>query len=95
MALTPLRNQVVLQQIEPEEEKTEAGIVIPDSAQEQPQKADVIAVGPGKHEDGELVEPDVSDGDTVLFGRYSGTEVEFGGEEYLVMDADDVLAIVK
>lgn len=95
MELTPLRNRVVLQQIEPEEETTEGGIVIPDTAKEQPQKAEVIAVGPGKKEDGELVEPDVEDGDTVLYGKYAGTEVEFGGDEYLVMDAEDVLAIVQ
>ncbi len=95
MELTPLRNRVVLRQIEPEEETTEGGIVIPDTAKEQPQKAEVIAAGPGKKEDGELVEPDVDEGETVLYGKYAGTEVEFGGEEYLVMDAEDVLAIVQ
>lgn len=94
MSLEPLRNRVVLQQIEPEEEQTDAGIVIPDTAQDEPQRAEVIAVGPGKQNNGEVVEPDVSEGDQVLYGKYSGTEVEFDGNEFLVMDASNVLAIV-
>ncbi len=95
MELTPLRNRVVLQKIEPEEKQTEGGIVIPDTAQDQPQRAEVIAVGPGYMENGEVVEPDVEEGDIVLFSQYSGTEVEFSGEELLVMDAGDLLAVVK
>ncbi len=95
MNLKPLGNRVVLQVVEPEEEQTEAGIVIPDSAQEQPQQADVIAVGAGKREEGEVHEPEVSEGDRVIFGKYSGTEVTVDGEEYLVMDAEDVLARVQ
>lgn len=95
MDLKPLRNRVILKQIEPEEETTEGGIVIPDSAKDQPQRAEVIAVGPGDKTNGEVVEPDVNDGDEVLFGKYSGTEVEFSGEEFLVMDADNILAVVN
>jgi chaperonin GroES len=95
MDLKPLRNRVVLEQIEPEEKQTEGGIVIPDTAQEQPQKANVIAVGPGDKKNGEVVEPDVEEGDTVLYSKYSGTEVEFGGTELLVMDASDLLAVVN
>lgn len=95
MDLQPLRNRVVLKQIEPEEETTESGIVIPDTAQEQPQKAEVIAVGPGKQENGKVVEPDVVEGETVLYSKYAGTEVEVSGEEYLVLDADNVLAKVS
>ncbi|MFB6345761.1 MAG: co-chaperone GroES [bacterium] len=95
MDLQPLRNRVVLKQIEPEEETTEAGIVIPDTAQEEPQKAEVIAVGPGKQENGETIEPEVSDGDTVLYSKYAGTEVEVSGEEYLVLDAENVLAKIQ
>lgn len=95
MDLQPLRNRVVLKQIEPEEQTTESGIVIPDTAQEQPQKAEVIAVGPGKRENGKVVEPDVAEGDTVLYSKYAGTEVEVSGQEYLVLDADNVLAKVS
>lgn len=95
MDLQPLRNRVVLKQIEPEEETTESGIVIPDTAQEQPQKAEVIAVGPGKQENGKVVEPEVAEGDTVLYSKYAGTEVEVSGQEYLVLDADNVLAKVS
>lgn len=95
MDLQPLRNRVVLKQVEPEEETTESGIVIPDTAQEQPQKAEVIAVGPGKQDNGDFVEPDVAEGDTVLYSKYAGTEVEVSGEEYLVLDADNVLAKVS
>ncbi len=94
MALQPLGNRVVIKVLEPEEEKTAGGIVIPESAQDQPQQAEVIAVGPGKFEDGEQVEPEVDEGDKVVFGKYSGSEVEYDGQEYLILDADDILAIV-
>lgn len=95
MDLQPLRNRVVLRQVEPEEETTEAGIVIPDTAKDQPQKAEVIAVGPGKKENGKVVEPEVDKGDTVLYSKYSGTEVEVSGEEFLVLDSDNILAKVS
>lgn len=95
MDLEPLRNRVVVQILEPEEETTESGIVIPDTAQEQPQKAEVIAVGPGKRHNGEVVEPDVNQGDEVLFGKYSGTEVEISGKEFLVLNANDILAKIE
>lgn len=93
--LKPLRNRVVVQVVEPEEETTAGGIVIPESAQENPQQADVIAVGPGERKNGEVVAPEVDEGDRVLFGKYSGTEVEIDGEEYLVLDADDILARIE
>ncbi|MGM0381267.1 MAG: co-chaperone GroES [bacterium] len=94
MALQPLGNRVVVKVLEPEEETTAGGIVIPESAQDQPQQAEVIAVGPGKHQDGELVEPEVDEGDTVVFGKYSGSEIEYDGQEYLILNSDDILAIV-
>lgn len=92
MALQPLGNRVVVQIIEPQEETTKGGIVIPESAKEKPQQAEVIAVGPGKRSDGELVKPEVEVGDRVVFGKYSGTEVGYEGEDYLVLDGDDILA---
>ncbi len=92
MKLQPLGNRVVVKVLEPEEETTESGIVIPESAQEKPQQAEVIAVGPGEQKEGELVQTDVEEGDRVIFGKYSGSEVEIEGEEYLVLGGDDILA---
>lgn len=94
MELQPLGNRVVVKVLEPEEETTPSGIVIPESAQEKPQQAEVIAVGPGKEQDGEKVKPDVEAGDKVIFGKYSGSEVEVEGEEYLILGGDDILAKV-
>jgi len=94
MELQPLGNRVVVKVLEPEEEKTASGIVIPESAQEKPQQAEVIAVGPGEKEEGELVEPPVEEGDRVIFGKYSGSEVEVDGQEYLILGGDDILAKV-
>ena len=94
MDLQPLGNRAVVQIVEPEEETTSGGIVIPESAKEKPQQAEVIAVGPGKREEGELIEPEVAVGDRVVFGKYSGTEVTYDGEDYLILDSDDILAKV-
>jgi chaperonin GroES len=78
-----------------EEETTVSGIVIPDTAKEKPQEGEVVAVGPGRFEDGTRVPMDVKVGDRVLYSKYGGTEVKVEGEEYLVLSARDVLAIVK
>ena len=94
MDLKPLGNRVIVQIVE-EDEVTESGIVIPESAKEKPQQADVISVGPGERKNGEVVEPDIEEGDRVLFGKYTGTEVGLGGEEYLVLESDDILAIIE
>lgn len=94
MELQPLGNRVVVKILEPEEEKTPGGIVIPESAQEKPQQAEVIAVGPGEKQDGELEEPPVNEGDRVIFGKYSGSEVEVDGQDYLILGGDDILARV-
>jgi len=94
MNLKPLGNRVIVQIIE-EDEVTESGIVIPESAQEKPQQAEVISVGPGERKNGEVVEPEVDEGDRVLFGKYTGTEVGLGGEEYLVLESDDILAKIE
>lgn len=93
--LKPLDNRVV---IEPtEKEKTSAGgIVIPDSAsQDKPMQGKVVAVGPGKTENGQRVAMTVKEGDSVLFGKYAGSEVKFDGQTYSIMREDDILAIVE
>ncbi len=77
------------------EQTTASGIVIPDTAKEKPQEGTVIAVGPGRFEDGARVPLDISEGDTVIFSKYGGTEVKYGADEYLILSARDVLAIVK
>ena len=92
--LEPLDDRIVVKPGQ-EEETTISGIVIPDTAKEKPQEGEVIAVGPGRFEDGKRVPMDVKAGDKVLYSKYGGTEVKVGGEEYLVLSARDVLAIVK
>ena len=92
--LEPLDDRIVVKPGE-EEETTVSGIVIPDTAKEKPQEGEVVAVGPGRWEDGKRVPMDVKNGDRVLYSKYGGTEVKVGGEEYLVLSARDVLAIVK
>ena len=79
-----------------EEEKSKGGIIIPDTAKEKPQEGKVIAVGKGKvNDDGELRPLDVHKGDRILFGKYSGTEIELEGEEHLIIREDDVLAVLE
>ncbi|HEX6262504.1 MAG TPA: co-chaperone GroES [Actinomycetota bacterium] len=93
-SLEPLDDRVVVKPGE-EEETTASGIVIPDTAKEKPQEGEVVAVGPGRFEDGSRVPMDVKVGDTVLYSKYGGTEVKIEGEEHLVLSARDILAIVK
>ena len=96
MNIKPLGDRVVIKGLESEEETTDAGIVIPDSAKEEPQQGEVVAVGEGrKLEDGELVEPQVSEGDKVIYAKYAGDEIEHEGEEYLIVSEKDILAIVE
>jgi chaperonin GroES len=92
--MRPLHDRVIVQRIE-EEERTKGGIIIPDTAKEKPQEGRVIAVGPGKLEDGKVIKPDVKAGDRILFGKYSGTEVVFDGEEHLIMREDDILGVIE
>ena len=93
--LRPLHDRIIVQRIE-EDEKTKGGIIIPDSAKEKPQKGKVIAVGKGKiSEDGKVRALDVQAGDTVLFGKYAGTEIKIDEEERLIMREDDVLAVIE
>ena len=93
-SLEPLDDRVVVKPGE-EEETTASGIVIPDTAKEKPQEGEVVAVGPGRFEDGARVPMDVKVGDKVLYSKYGGTEVKIEGEEHLVLSARDILAIVK
>jgi chaperonin GroES len=93
MDLKPLGDRVIVEVVE-EEETTASGIVLPDTAKEKPQRGRVLAVGPGRYEDGKLVALDVSDGDEIIFSKYGGTEVKVGGEEYLILRESDILAKV-
>jgi chaperonin GroES len=92
--LKPLEDRIVVQPSE-EEETTTSGIVIPDTAKEKPQEGTVVAVGPGRFEDGNRVPLDVSVGDKVIYSKYGGTEVKVEGEEYLILSARDVLAVLS
>ncbi len=90
----PLHDRIIVKRLD-EEEKTAGGIIIPDTAKEKPQEGMVVAVGSGKREDGKVVALDVKEGDKVLFGKYSGTEIELDGDEHLIMREDDILGIVE
>ena len=94
VSLRPLHDRILVERIEEEEQKV-GGIIIPDSAKEKPQQGKVIAVGAGKADkDGKRIPLDVKDGDTILFGKYSGQEIKIDGNEYLIMREDEVLAVV-
>jgi len=95
MKLTPLHDRVIVKRIE-EEEKTAGGIIIPDTAKEKPQQGKIIAVGQGSMlENGQIIPMTVKEGDRILFGKYSGTDIQIDGEEHLIMREDDILAIVQ
>ena len=94
MNLSPLGDRVVLKQLEAEE-TTKSGIVLPGNAQEKPQQAEVIAVGPGGVVDGKEVTMQVKVGDKVIFSKYAGTEVKLEEEEYIVVKQNDILAVVE
>ncbi len=94
LKLKPLEDRVVVEPKEAED-KTASGIILPDTAQEKPQEATVVAMGPGKASDsGTIVKMTVKVGDNVLYGKYSGTEVTVDGKEYLIMRESDILAIL-
>ena len=94
MALKPLNDRIIIEPSEAET-RTASGLVLPDSAQEKPQRGRVLAVGPGKRlENGTLSVPDVSVGDTVLYGKYAGTEVKLAGKDYVILRAEDVLGVL-
>ena len=93
-SLEPLEDRIVVKASEGEE-TTASGLVIPDTAKERPQEGEVIAVGPGRIEEGKRVPIDVKVGDKVIYSKYGGTEVKWAGEEYLVLSARDVLAVIE
>ena len=94
MNLRPLHDRILVRRLE-EQETMRGGIIIPDSAKEKPQQAEVVAVGNGKLlEDGNRSEPDVKAGDRILFGKYSGADVRIDGQEYLILREDDILGVL-
>ena len=92
--IKPLEDRIVVTVLE-SEQTTASGIVIPDTAKEKPQEGTVLAVGPGRFENGQRLPLDIQEGDTVIFSKYGGTEVKFGADEYLILSARDVLAVVQ
>ena len=94
MRLVPLGDRVVLKELKAEE-TTKSGIVLPGQAQEKPQQAEVVAVGPGTVEDGKEVKMEVSVGDQVIYSKYSGTDVKLDDEEYIIVKQSDILAIIQ
>lgn len=93
--IRPLQDRLIVERIDADE-KTSSGLIIPDSAKEKPQQGRVMAVGKGKvREDGTVQPLDVKKGDTILFGKYSGSEIKIDGSEYLIMREDDVLGVVE
>jgi chaperonin GroES len=95
MKMRPLHDRIIVKRMEGEE-KTKGGIIIPDTAKEKPVEGKVVAVGSGKVlENGEKVPLQIKEGDRILFGKYSGTEVKIDGEEHLIMREDDVIAVVE
>jgi chaperonin GroES len=94
MILRPLHDRVLVRRLE-EQEALRGGIIIPDSAKEKPQQAEVIAVGSGKLlEDGQRAAPDVKAGDRILFGKYSGSDITVEGQEYLILREDEILGVL-
>jgi len=95
MSFRPLHDRVVVRRVE-EDQKTAGGIIIPDTAKEKPMQGEIVAVGPGaRNEKGEIVPLDVSVGDRVLFGKWSGTEVKIDGEELLIMKESDIMGVIE
>jgi len=95
MKFRPLGDRVVVRRVA-EDQKTPGGIIIPDSAQEKPQEGEVIAAGPGAHDDnGKRIAPEVKAGDFVLFGKWSGSEVKIEGEELLIMKESDIMGVLE
>jgi len=95
MKIRPLHDRIVVKRIEPSEQR-QSGLFIPDSAKEKPQEGQIVAVGKGKRlKDGSVAPVDVRAGDRILFGKYTGSEIEVDGEEFLIMHEDDVLGVIE
>ena len=96
MPVRPLHDRVLVKRAEEAEHKSSAGIIIPDTAKEKPQRGTVVAVGDGKKDDsGKRIPMDVKEGDEILFGKYAGTEVKMDGEEFLIMHESDILGVIS
>lgn len=93
-SIKPLSDRVVVKPAEADE-KTESGLYIPDSAKEKPQRGTIVSVGPGKVENGNKIDMTVKEGDTVLYGKYAGTEINLGDDDLLIMRESDILGIVE
>ena len=93
MKIKPLLDNILIQPLA--EKKTPSGILIPETAKEKPQEGKVVAVGPGKVEDGELIKPEVKKGDKVIYKKWGGNEVKSEGKEYLIVKAEDILAVLE
>jgi chaperonin GroES len=95
MKFRPLQDRILIKRVD-SEEKTAGGIIIPNSAQEKPQEGLVVAIGNGKRlDDGTLIEVDLKQGDRILFGKYSGSEVNIDGEEHLILREDEILGVME
>jgi chaperonin GroES len=94
MNLRPLGDRVVIKKVEAEE-TTKSGIVLPGAAKEKPQMAEVVAVGPGKVEDGKEIKMELKVGDKVIFSKYAGNEIKMDGQEYTILKQDDILAVIE
>ncbi len=94
VSIKPLEDRILVKSIEAEK-TTASGLVIPDTAKEKPQEGEVLAVGPGRFEDGQRLPLDIKVGDKVIYSKYGGTEVKYNGEEYLILSSRDVLAVLE
>ena len=94
MKLKPLGDRIIVKPKEDETSTTPSGLVIPDTAKEKPQLGDVMAVGPGDFQDGDRIPLDVEEGDVVVYSKYGGTEIKFEGQDFLILSARDVLAVI-
>ena len=95
MRVRPLHDRVIVKRVEDREQRSTGGIIIPDTAKEKPQEGLVVAVGPGRREDGKVLAPNVKKGDRVLFGKYTGSEIKLDGEEHLILREEDILGVVE
>ncbi len=94
VSIKPLEDRILVKSVEAEQ-TTASGLVIPDTAKEKPQEGNVLAVGPGRFEDGQRLPLDIKVGDKVIYSKYGGTEVKYNGEEYLILSSRDVLAVLE
>jgi len=94
VSIKPLEDRILVKPLDAEQ-TTASGLVIPDTAKEKPQEGEVLAVGPGRFEDGQRLPLDVNVGDKVIYSKYGGTEVKYNGEEYLILSSRDVLAVLE